>query len=221
MEPIKEPQAVICDVDETLTERVTWYALTDKLGGSAARHANLFMNYLRKKINYQEMKQGLFEMWTANGPVTKQQLEDIFQTIHLKGEAVDFINQLKSRGYEICLISGSIKMFIKSIAEKYGIKHHYGNSEFVFDEHGHWVDFKYTRDEGALKIKQFQDFLDKTGFEQHDCIAVGDGDNDIELFQEIPGIVVNASNEHLKEIAWRDAKYLPRVLQILDSIEAK
>ncbi|MBU1885095.1 HAD-IB family phosphatase [Patescibacteria group bacterium] len=217
--PKQKPKAIITDVDSTLTERTTWYELTERLGGSSYKHADLFMKYLRGKISFQQVKKDLFKLWNTNGPVHKNKLIEIFRDIPLRGEAFSLINQLQEKGYSLCLISGSIEMFIDEIAKKFNIDHYYGNSIFHFDENGYWTDLDYTRNEEHLKIKQFEDFLKKTGFKDDECIAIGDGDNDLELFSRIPGIVVNPKSEHLKELAWQEVKYLPRVLQLLESIE--
>lgn len=217
--PTHKPKAIISDVDETLTDRITWYQLTEKLGGSPARHAHLFMQYRHGKMSYEMVKKELFKIWRVQGPVHRDQLREILSQIHIKGEAADVLRNLQKRGYQICLISGSMKMFVEILAEKLNIEYYYGNARFIFDDDGYWVDIEYNKEEGQLKIEQLHDFLEKTGLKKEDCITIGDGDNDIELFQEIPGIVVNANSEHLKELAWQDAKYLPRVLQILESIE--
>jgi HAD superfamily phosphoserine phosphatase-like hydrolase len=219
--PKKKPRAIITDVDSTLTERTTWYELTERLGASPYKHADLFMQFLRGEISYKQVKKDLFKLWnTANkGPVHRDQLVEIFKDIPLRGEAYALINELKEKDYTLCLISGSIEMFITEVAKKFGIAYHYGNSIFHFDDDGYWVDLEYTKDEEKLKMEQFEDFLNKTGFKREDCIAIGDGDNDTELFSHVPGIVVNAKSEHLKELAWQEVKYLPRVLQVLESID--
>lgn len=218
-QPQDKPKAIIMNVDETLTERVTWYALTEELGASCYEHADIFMSYLDGKISYHTAKQKLFQIWTASGPIHKDRLEEIFKNIHIRGEAIAVINTLQEKGYELCLMSGSIEMFIQTLAKKFGIKHYYGNSRFIFDKKGYWVDFEYTKEEAQLKVEQFQDFLKKTGLKAENCIAIGDGDNDLDLFRLIPGIIVNPRSEHLKELAWQDVKYLPRVIQLLESIK--
>ena len=219
LEPKKKPKAIITDVDSTLTERTTWYELTERLGASPYEHADLFMKFLRGEISYQQVKKDLFKLWNANGPVHKDKLIEIFRDIPLRGDAYSVINSLKESGYTLCLISGSIEMFIAEIAKRFEIDHYYGNSIFRFDEKGYWVDLEYTKDEERLKMEQFEDFLKKTGFKPEECVAIGDGDNDLGIFSRIPGIVVNPKSEHLKELAWQEVRYLPRVLQVLESIE--
>lgn len=217
--PKSRPKVIITDVDATLTERTTWYELTERLGGSSFKHADLFTKFLRNELSFSQIKKELFKIWRTNGPVHKDQLVEIFRDIPLRGEAYSVINSLKEAGYTLCLISGSIEMFIEEIARKFEIEHYFGNSKFCFDEKGYWVDFEYTKDEGHLKLEQFNDFLKKTGFKPEECVAIGDGDNDLELFSIVPGIVVNSKSEHLKELSWGEVKYLPRVLQLLETIE--
>lgn len=219
LKPTKKPKVIVFDVDGTLTDRITWYQVTEKLGGSTARHADLFMRYLNDELSYNALKKKLFKVWEHNGPIHRSQLKTIFEEIHIKGEAIDVINKLQARGYKICLISGSIRMFIEILAQKFGIKYHYGNSRLIFNKDGYWVDLDYTRAESRLKVEQLHQMLEKTGLSTEDCIAIGDGKNDIGLFQEVPGVVVNGKSEHLTELAWQNAKYIPRILQILESLE--
>lgn len=217
--PTKKPKALIFDVDHTLTEGVTWYKVTEKLGASTYTHADIFMRFLDGKISYQKAKQELFKIWLKNGPVSKQKLIEVFENIHIKGEAISLLNELQNKGYTICLISGSIDMFVKILANRLGIKHAYGNSKLRFDEEDNWIDLEYTKNEAMLKVEQLEDFLEKTGFTKEECIAIGDGENDFELFRVIPGIAVNSGNEHIARISWQNIKYLTRVSQILETLE--
>jgi len=217
--PKQKPKAIITDVDSTLTERTTWYELTERLGGSSYAHADLFAKFLRGEISFHQVKKDLFKIWNANGPVHRDKLIEIFENIPLRGEAFSLINQLQEDGYTLCLISGSIDMFVTQIAKKFKINHHYGNSIFHFDEDGYWVELDYSQDEELLKMEQFNDFLEKTGFKEDECIAIGDGDNDRKMFGRVPGIIVNPKSDHLKELAWQEVKFLPRVLQLLESIQ--
>jgi HAD superfamily phosphoserine phosphatase-like hydrolase len=216
--PTKKPKAIIIDVDKTLTERTTWYELTERLGGSSREHASIFVNYLQGHISFDQAKKELFALWNSNGPVHKDQLIDIFKTVPLRGEAFSVFNELQDRGYELCLISGSIKMFIEIVAERFNIKHYYGNSELLFDEKGYWIDFLYNKDEANHKVSQLNHFLDTTSFTVEDCIAIGDSANDIELFQVLPGVALNTQSAHLRELAWQEITYLPKLIQVLESL---
>lgn len=218
-QPLTKPKAIITDVDQTLTERTTWYELTEKLGGSARKHAEIFAQFLKNHISYDQMKKELFAMWTQNGPVHKDRLMDIFLTVPLRGEAFALFNELQARGFELCLISSSIELFIETVAKRFSIQRWYGNSKLIFDEQGNWIDFEYTKEEALLKKEQLADFLQVTGYAETECIAIGDGDNDIEIFQRVPGIVVGQSvSPHLRELAWNEVQYLSKVIQIVESI---
>ena len=218
--PQNKPRAIVTDVDQTLTERTTWYELTEKLGGSARDHADIFTRFLKSHISNEQMKRELFAIWTQNGPVTKQQLRDIFLTVPLRGEAFALFNELQDRGYELCLISSSSDLFVETVAERFKIKHWYANSKLHFNEKGEWIDFDYTREEALLKKEQLQQFFDATGYKQHECVALGDGENDIEIFNMVPGIAVNTHSPHLRELAWHDVQYLSTVIQVLESINS-
>jgi HAD superfamily phosphoserine phosphatase-like hydrolase len=131
--PKQKPKAIITDVDSTLTERTTWYELTERLGASPYEHASLFRKFLEGEISYKQVKKDLFKLWNVNGPIHKDKLIKIFNEIPLRGEAFSLINKLKEDDYTLCLISGSIEMFIAEIAKKFKVNHYYGNSIFHFD----------------------------------------------------------------------------------------
>ena len=216
--PKQKPKAIIIDVDSTLTERITWYALTEQLGGSTREHAEIFISYLSKDISYEQLKKNLFKIWTTNGPATKEKIISILENIALKGEAHSFINELQSKNIDICFISSSMKLFVEILAKRFSVKYWYGNSNLLFDKHQNLIDFDYDSQEAKLKLSQLNDFLSKTKYKPSECIAIGNNSNDIEIFRVVPGITLSSKSEHLSEIAWRKVKYLPRVLQIIDSI---
>lgn len=218
LRPTKKIKVVVVDVDKTLTGQTTWYAVTEQLGGDTGQHAQIFTSYLNGRKTYQEMKNELFKVWTKKGPVTKDQLQKIFVDVHLKGEALSVFNKLQERGYTLVLISSSVDLFVKTVAKRFGIDHWYGNSRLIFDKKQHWVDFEYDREEAKLKVHQFRDFISKTKFSPEECIAIGDDENDIELFKIIPGIAVKTNSDHLLQVAWQEVKYLPKVVQLLESI---
>lgn len=218
--PQHKPKAIILDVDKTLTERVTWYELTEKLGGDTAEHARLFSSYLGGKLSYEEMKSGLFKMWNQHGQVTKEQLKQIFTDVHLKGEALAVFGELQERGHQLCLISSSIDMFTEIVAKRFNIDYWYANSELVFDENDNWIDFHFDKRMAELKVKQLENYLNRTHLKKTDCVAIGDDTNDAGLFREIPGIAVNTNNDLINQMAWKSVAYLPRVIQVIESIPA-
>ncbi|PIR58976.1 MAG: hypothetical protein COU69_02635 [Candidatus Pacebacteria bacterium CG10_big_fil_rev_8_21_14_0_10_56_10] len=217
--PAYKPRAIVFDVDKTLTPVTVWYELDRQLKADPAAHADAYIAYRDGSLSFKQAKESLFKIWRAHyNAITRQLLQNIFLSIEPKGSAVATIRALQQKGYHICLISASIEMYVQLTAERLGVEDAYGNSKFIFDEHDNWVDFEYDRDEAGLKVKQLQHFIDKHGYQLTDCVAVGDGESDLELFRVIPGVAVEAESDHLKQLAWQDIHYITKLEQLIESL---
>lgn len=73
-------------------------------------------------------------------------MEEMFRSWELKEDAREVISYLK-RSYRVCLISGSVDLYVGVVAEKLGIVDWYANTEIVWDESGNLVDFHYFADQ--------------------------------------------------------------------------
>ncbi len=216
--PNKRPKAIITDVDKTLTERTTWLELSEKLGASTGEHAGIFTDFLHNKVSLQEAKEQLFKLWRIRGPVFREDFKTILDTVHLRGEAVSVFSELQERNYKLCLISSSFDLLVEHVARRFNIENYYANAKLIFDSNGEWVDFEFDKNMAALKARQLDDFLNKTGLQKDECIALGDDINDIDIFRKVPGIAIRSHSDPLKAVAWQSINYLPRVIQVLESL---
>lgn len=215
------PKVIFCDVDKTLTVNDVWYGLTSALHGDVEQHFEIYSDYEKQKISFEEMKKRLFKMWHEGyeSPISRRVLEDIFFKVELRGEAFSFFVDLRKKGYQVCLISSYMDLFVKQVAEKLQIEHWYANAVFEFDEKGYWIDYSQELDERGFKVKKVEEYLKVHSIKSDECVILGGGHEEIELFRQYPGIAVNTDNEKLKELAWREIKYLPSVLQVLNQFE--
>lgn len=217
--PTKKPKVIIFDVDKTITEETTWYDLGDAIGIDTSEHARLYTAYMAGTMSYDDSRDGLMKLFLENGrKISRKQLENIFYDIRLRPEAIAVIGELQNLGYELCLISSSINMFVEIVSKRLSIADWYANSVFLFDDEDNWINFEYNKEEATLKVRQLDEYLHKKGLSREDCIAVGDGSSDIEIFRAIPGISVHCDNDHLNQLAWKRIKYLPRIPQLLESL---
>ncbi len=218
---VRRPKVIFCDIDKTLTSEDIWYLLTTSLNGDLEIHFQLYTKYVRKQISFEEMKKGLFDMWKKGygGPIPRKVLEDIFFKVELRGEAFAFFSDLNSKGYEVCLISSYMDVFVKQVAERLQIKHWYANSLFQFDENDNWIDYKQDTDEAGFKLRKLEDFLQRHKIAKDECLVLGGGYEEMEVFRHYPGVAVNTEYEPLITLAWKEIKYLPTLLQILNQFE--
>jgi len=125
---------------------------------------------------------------------------------------------LRNKGHRLCIVSSSIDMFIEMVADRLQLKYWFANSKFVFDKDGYWIDFEYDKDEAGLKLKQVEQFLAEHQIGKDECLILGDGPTEIELFKKYPGIAIDSENDELKRLSWQEIKYLPSLLQILEGL---
>jgi phosphoserine phosphatase len=118
------------------------------------------------------------------------------------------------------LITGSVDLYAETIARRLGVADWYANTPLVFNNADNLVDYHYEQDQAAKKLQQLQYFCAKHRLEPRECLAVGDSDNDLELFRATRhGILLTAEgqSDDLRDAAWREAAHLSDVLSILES----
>lgn len=214
-------KVIVSDVDKTLTSNNTWYELTKAFNGSVEKHFELYSAFLKGETPEDELTTGLIAMLEkAHGKkIQRAELEDILFKIPLKSEAFAVFNDLQQQGYTVCLISGSMDIFVKLVAKRLNVQHWFANSIFEFDKDDNWVNFRYNPREAELKLKQLQDFLKAEKIADSECLVLGDGKNDRELFKHYRGVAIDNEDEELSRLAWKEIKYLPTLLQVLTSLE--
>ena len=108
------------------------------------------------------------------------------------------VDHVLDQDYKTALITGSFDLFAKAIAQKLDIPSWYANTEMIWDEKGNLVDFHYVRDQAAQKLIHLQQFTKQHGIHIEDCIVIGDGDNDVEIFKATKNdIAVGTDNRDL------------------------
>ncbi len=216
-----KPKVIFCDVDKTLTVGDVWYGLTSALHGDVEKHFEFYSSYQKGLLTFEQMKQKLFDMWITgyNSAIPRRVLEDIFFKVSLRGETFSFFIDLRNRGYKVCLISNYMDIFVRQVAQKLQIEDWYASAEFLFDKQNNWVDYTEDPDERGFKVRKVEEYLKQHSLGSGECVVLGSGHEEIDLFRLYPGIAVDTENEQLKELAWREIKYLPTVLQLLNQFE--
>lgn len=212
-----KPKVIICDVDKILTGTNSWYTLTSLLNGDEEKHYDFYNSFYRGEITFDELKAKLFELWEQGfgGKIHRDDLEEIFFKIELRGGAFSTISEIHERGYKVCLVSSFIDIFVKMSADRLRIDDWYANGVAIFDENGYWVDLSYDKDESKHKLEQVESYLRKNNIDKGEALILGDGSSEIDLFKQYPGVAINTENDELKRLAWKEIKFLPTILQVL------
>ncbi|HEY6737057.1 MAG TPA: HAD-IB family phosphatase [Candidatus Saccharimonadia bacterium] len=218
------PKAVVFDIDGTLTPILSWLDFTAALGASVEEHRAIFRDYLDERITYEESRIQLLALWQGTGKANRRTIEAIFNSWPLDPAAVPLIHDLHDRGLHVCLITGSFDVYAANVSGRLGVTHWYANTEFIFDEHDELISYNYMRDQANEKLAQFQKFLAATKLKPTDCLAVGDGPNDLELFKATGrGIFIEPkfNRDDLADIrasAWRTVHNLAEAKAVIKQI---
>ncbi len=214
---MKNIKAVVFDLDGTLTDGVSWLSLTRGLGASVQQHSTIFKDLKEGKTTYTYAKKALVELWQATGKATKSNLEELFQGWPIKDEARDIITWLNQNGYVICLISGSVDTYTKILADRLNIHNYFANTKLIFNEDGELIDFNYELRQAQKKLEQFNIFCQQQKLTPEECLIVGDGDNEIDLFKATGNGVLlgNKDDVELKAATWKKIDSLNEIKDIL------
>lgn len=192
----KQIKAIIFDIDGTLTPEISWLKLTEGLGTSAEKHSEIFEKYLNNEIPYKKAKGDLIKLWQKTGNANREHMTKMFRSWKLKEDAHNIITYLNKK-YQIILISGSLDLYVKAVADKLGVDTWYANSKIDWDKYDNLKDFHYFRNQALKKLVQFRHFKKKYNLKNKDFAVVGDGDTDLLLFKRIKmSILVKKEKPH-------------------------
>ena len=212
-------KAVIFDVDGTLTKRLSWLFLTEKLGASTDKHAEMLNGLRSGKYSLSQATKQLVNLWKDTGNANKSSFRKTFDSVPLRSESIDIINYLKNRGYLLCLITGSMDLYAKIIADKLGVQKYFWNTDLIWDNENELSSFNYEPDQDTKKLAQLDEFINSIKISTEECAVVGDSKNDVKLFQETKhGVYLDSGIENapeLEKIAWKKIKNLKELTAIL------
>ena len=84
-------EAVVFDIDNTLTNDVSWLRVTELLGASVSKHEDIFHKFSAGELPYVEAKNQLIQLWQATGKANKAHWETMFADWPLKDDAATLV----------------------------------------------------------------------------------------------------------------------------------
>ena len=199
MEEIK----LICfDLDLTLITHTSWEALNAALGISREDDRKLFEQYAKGFITEQEWNDKILEHYQTHVASTREGMTAILKKYSYSEGAKEAVAYLKSKGYIIALISGSMDVLVDIVAKDLGIDHAKANNALVFDGEGRLVSIKAHGADVSMKQRYLEDICRELGISIGECACVGDGANDIKMFQET-GHGITFKGSPIESEAWK------------------
>ncbi len=212
------PKAIIFDIDGTLSPEISWTALTRDLGASVEDHIAIYQQYKKRQTDYAESKRQLIDLWQATGNASRNYFVSLFEGWPLAPEAPSIVERLAKK-YSLCLITGSMDLYAQTVAQKLHVADYYANTTLHWDATGNLMDMDYELNQAKRKLEQFLSYCSLNGIKPEDCIVVGDGDNDIALFEASGrGVAIGSEiPESLRNVSWRTVQTLDELPALVSS----
>ncbi len=131
-----------------------------------------------------------------------------------KDGALEIIQYLKDQGYRVATISGSFDVLVNQVAKELGIELAAANHGLVFDKKGELIDITTVDRDDQAKLKQLEGLCKKLEIDIAQCACIGDGDNDIRLFEKT-GHGITFAGSKIEKSAWKIVDSLDEIKEIL------
>ena len=164
---------------------------------------NLWEKYMDGTLTRKEAKVREYDIWKLRG-VTKSKLKKDLTRFKLMKGARQKIETLKKNKITPVIVSDNPEFLVKAVAKKLKIKH-IAYNRILFDNKGYAYDTKPThpsRNTRVSKVLAVRDFARIKKISLKDCAAVGNNENDLDLFKKVGlSIAFNSKDKELKGAA--------------------
>lgn len=206
---------LICfDLDGTLTKENSWHALNTTLGMTAERDEELLSSYGAGKITYEQWQDAIVASYVRTNTSHEDLVTEAFKNPELLPGARRIIDELKERGSVVVLISGSFDYYVHRVANTLGIDDYRACSALIYDDKGYVTTVAHSGDEHEAKLTYLKELAEKYGVPLTECICVGDGPNDLDMFNAT-GKGITFTGSPIENDAWRVVDSLEGVLDIV------
>jgi len=133
-----------------------------------------------------------------------------------KDGAREVIEYLKEKGYQIYLISCSIDIYLECMVKELKIDGFYAGSHLIFDALGELDKITSECVKGKeYKKEKLKELAENKNINLEDIVFVGDGDNDIGVFEMTKHGIAIGDNQKLLNCAWKQINNLREIKEIL------
>lgn len=177
------PELIVFDLNKTLIKENSWRDLNLAMGVTPAEDAELMERARRGEITDAEGQAELLKIYQQRGDVSRSNIEKILWQYTYMPYARDVVDDLKSRGYNLAIISGAMDILVQYVASELKIACWRSSNRFIFDENEQLIQIQSPEKDTSDKLRQLQQLVDELNIALAYCMVIGDGANDAALFQ--------------------------------------
>ncbi|MBU0615087.1 MAG: HAD family phosphatase [Nanoarchaeota archaeon] len=198
---------LVCfDVDGTLVDNIaySWELFHNAFEVDMTKRKAAKEKFYAGKITYSEWADHDIGMWLSKG-VTRKDFEKAMEKgqIKLMDGALETIQELKSNGMKLAIISGTVSVILDYLLPDYKelFDDHY-LSQLFFDEDGKFTKANVTEYDMAMKADALKLVAKKHNLKLSECVFIGDHHNDVMIAKEAGlSIAFDPKDEELKRVA--------------------
>ena len=177
------PELIVFDLNKTLIKENSWRDLNLAMGVTPAEDAELMEQARRGEITDAEGQAELIKIYQQRGDVSRPNVEKILWQYTYMPYARDVVSELRKRGYNLAIVSGAMDILVQHVATELQITWWRSSNRFIFDENDQLIQIQSPEKDTSDKLRQLQQLVGELSITLADCIVVGDGANDVALFQ--------------------------------------
>lgn len=177
-----KPKLIVFDLNKTLINENSWYDLNKAMGVTDEEDAELMRRAEAGEITDAQGQAWLLSAYKERGDTSKGSIQRIVEQYTYLLYAQEVVAALGERGYELALVSGAMDVLVEKVAGELKIPHWRASNQFVFKD-SKLEDIKAPEKDSHDKLMQCKDLVHSMGIEMNECLVIGDGANDIELFR--------------------------------------
>ncbi len=198
---MKQRHLVFFDLDGTLIDGLeySWIHMYEYYNIDRETTKQLFGMYMSNELTYSEWTKACVELLVAAG-ADRSSLARCFENVKLHDGASLVLSELKARGYQLFVVSGSVDVAMDAVDPS--LKTHFDDvfiNQLIFDTEDMLVGVKPTPYDMEGKALCIADTCKKYGVPISEAVFVGDNDNDVHA-AAVAGISI-AFNSTSSELA--------------------
>ena len=160
---MKSDIKLVCfDLNKTLIKENTWQQLNLAMGVSEKEDKYLLGLYENEKINYEEWQNRLSQIYRKNGKGMRENILKVINNYKYSDGAKDLVKYLINKSYKIALISGSIDLLVKKVADELEINYYAAHNQIEFDENNMFNNIVCRGEDSDFKLSALQKLLLKS-----------------------------------------------------------